>query len=193
MKEKQGKWATFFDMLFMFLAISKIMYWFNTIFVAAQNGFGNVAEVIVVRLLNQDIMIIAGVLIFFGLEKIIDMQKAKFSKTIYNILLYVIGYILLMATFIAYIMIISFITAEPLGRQEIIRFLQYSLLWYLLIIVILNVKQYIKEKEKKMAETTPATYSNDEKISMLEVLLTDGILSQEEYDRKKEILQEQLK
>ena len=189
MKEKQGKWATLFDMLFMFLAISKIMYWFNTIFAAAQSGFGSIAEVIVVRLLNQDIMIITGVLIFFGLEKIIDMQKIKLNKTIYNVLFYVIGYILLMATNILYIWIIRFITAEPFRWQEIITFLQYSLIWYLLIIVILNVKQYLKEKEKKMAENTPVTYSNDEKISMLEALLTDGILSQEEYDRKKEILQ----
>ena len=189
MKEKQGKWANFFDMLFMFLAISKIMYWFNTIFAAAQNGFGSVAEVIVIRLLNQDIMIIAGVLIFFGLEKIIDMQKTKLNKTLYNILLYVVGYILLMATFIAYFRLMSFITAEPFDWQGIITFLQFSLLWYLLIIVILNVKQYLKEKEIKMAENTPVTYSNNEKLSMLEVLLTDGILSQEEYDRKKEILQ----
>ena len=95
-----------------------------------------------------------------------------------------------MATFIAYIMLISFITAEPLDRQGIITFLQYSLLWYLLIIVILNIKQYLKDKENKIAENTPVTYSNDEKLSMLEVLLTDGILSQEEFDRKKEILQE---
>jgi len=189
MKEKQGKWANFFDMLFMFLAISKIMYWFNTIFAAAQSGFGSVAEVIVVRLLNQDILVIAGVLIFFGLEKIIDIQKAKLNKTLYNILLYVVGYILLMATFIAYFRVISFIIAEPFDWQGIITFLQYSLLWYLLIIVILNVKQYLKDKEKKIAENTPAAYSNDEKISMLKVLLTDGILSQEEYDRKKEILQ----
>jgi len=35
---------------------------------------------------------------FFGLEKLIDMKKTKLNKIIYNILFYVIGYILLMQT-----------------------------------------------------------------------------------------------
>jgi len=70
-----------------------------------------------------------------------------------------------MATNIVYIWIIRFITAEPFRWQEIITFLQYSLIWYLLIIVILNVKQYLKEKEKRMAEITPTTYSDIENLS----------------------------
>ena len=189
MKEKKGKWTSFFEMLFMFLAISKIMYWFNTIFSAAQSGFEDVAEVIIVRLLNQDLMIIFGVLIFFGLEKLIDMHKTKLNKTLENLLLYIIGYVLLMGTFIAYFRVISFIIAEPFDWPGIFNFLRYSLIWYLLIIIILNFKQYLKAKEKKIAEDNPATYSNDEKLSMLEILFADDILTQEEYDRKKEILQ----
>ena len=189
MIEKKGKWTSFFELLFMFLAISKIMYWFNTIFAAAQSGFEDVAEVIIVRLLNQDLMILVGILIFFGLEKLINMHKTKLSKMLENILLYIIGYVLLMAAFIAYFRIISFIVAEPFEWQGIFAFLRISLLWYLLIIVILHVKQSLKAKEKKIGADFQVAYSNDEKLSMLNVLLTDGILTQEEYNRKKELLQ----
>lgn len=186
MSNKKGKWTTFMEMLFMYLAISKILYWFGTVYAMVQDDLGSVAEAVLMRLLNQDVMIIVGVVLFFGLEKLIDMKKAKYNKFMEYILLYVVGYILLMGAFLAYSLIINLFLEASFNWNEFLYFIRLSLLWYLIIIIILNTKSYLKGKEKKITEDDPAIYSKEEKLTMLEILLKNDILTQEEFDIKRE-------
>jgi len=188
MVEKKSKGTAIFEMLFLFLAISKIMYWFNTIFSALQSGLGDAAEVILVRFLNQDIMVLAGVILFYFLDKAIDKVKSKDNRVILNIASYVIGYILLMGVFIAYFLLIGNLVVGYNDWNMLFDFFRYSIIWYVVIIIILSIKDYLKTKEKKITDESPTVYSNEEKLSMLEVLFSDGILTEAEYDQKKKKL-----
>jgi len=52
--------------------------------------------------------------------------------------------------------------------------------------VALNVKYYFKAKEKETFKTALPAPSAEDKLAMLQVLLDDGILTQDEFDRKRE-------
>ena len=186
MKKSERRWSTFLDMLFIYLAVSKILYWFNTFYMLFQEDLATAIEAFLLRLLNQDFMIIVGVVLFFKLEAMVEKRKSKENALLATILLYVIGYILLMGTSIAYTFILSLFTGESMNFSELFYFIRLSIIWYLMIIVVLSIKDFLKNREKKLAEIDPEKYSKEEKLSMLEVLLRDGVLTQEEFDIKKE-------
>ena len=74
-KDKKKHWQTVKEILFAYLAISKLMTWGGYF----QNlGQGNLwddialsGERLLSRLLNQDLMLISGVILFFFLERLI--------------------------------------------------------------------------------------------------------------------------
>ena len=55
----------------------------------------------------------------------------------------------------------------------------YFTVGYIVVAVIMHLKYYFKAKE------APATKSKADKLTMLQALLDDGILSQEEFEQKK--------
>jgi len=188
MNKNERKQSTVLEMLFMYLVITKVLYFFNTFYAFIQDGLdlGTAAEAFLIRFLNQDFMIIVGVLIFYKLEKVIDKKKSKDNTLLATIMFYVIGYVLLMGASLAYSYIINTITGQIFNLDEFFYFLRLSIFWYIIIIVVLNLKYLLKSKEKKLYEINPANYSEDEKTYMLEVLFRDGLLTQEEFDSKKE-------
>ena len=186
MNKNEKRQSTILEMLFTYLAISKILYWFNTFYALLQYDLGTAAEAFLIRFLNQDFMIIVGVLIFFKLDTLIEKRKSKENALLATILFYIIGYALLMGASIAYTLIITAFTGESLNWNEFYYFLRLSIIWYLMIIVVLSIKDYLKNRQKKLSECDPEKYSAEEKLSMLEVLLRDGVLTQEEFDIKKE-------
>ena len=187
MSGNKGKWSALVEILFTYLAISKIMYWFGNITAMIQEDWATIGEVILVRMLNQDLMIIIGVILFFTLERLFSTKKLKYSKAKENILLHVVGYVILMAAYFLYFWIMSWVFGSPQAGFWG-EFTVYMTILYVVIMVVLNIKQSFVNKAKKVAEDTPAANNEDEKLNMLEALHKGGLLTQEEFESKKKLL-----
>jgi len=180
---KKDKWSAVKEILFTYLAINKIMYWYNTIMTMNQSdlNLGEVGQAILFRLLGNDLLLIAGVAMFFFMDRRISQKKSNNSGILDAVKFYVIGYVALFGLTAAYIWIMSWFVPVQLDslRTDILN----GTLGYLVVVVVLNLKYYFKSKEKSIYAGSAT--STEDKLSMLQVLLDDGILSQEEFDQKK--------
>ena len=187
MNVKNGKWSTVKEMLFTYLAITKILYWINTITAMNQSDLDSVGRAVLTRLMNQDIMIILGVIAFFFLEKAIALKRSKYSTVLQSIMLYAVGYVMLLAIMFIYFLIISLIY----GSVQVDSWgalIGYNLFLYIVICIVLEIKERFKAKGKKPPEDIQPARSTEDKLSMLQALLDDGIVTQEEFDSKKEMV-----
>jgi len=176
---KKNKWSTFKEMLFTYLAVTKILYWFNTIVALNQSDLGSVGRAVLMRLMSQDILIILIVALLFYFEKRMSLKTSKYGKLVESIILYAVGYVVLVAVyFLNYLVISQIMEDVHIYWGE---FFIYSSAGYIVIFIVLNIKEYLKPKE------APA-YSTDDKLSMLTALFDADILTQEEYDQKREKL-----
>ena len=192
MNVKKAKWSPVKEILFTYLAINKIMYWFNTVTALNQSDLGNVGRTVFMRVLNQDLILIIGVTAFFFLDKLIELKKSKYNSNIWGyVILYAIGYVVLIGIAFMYMLILNLIfAAQYFSLGELVRgfisFMPNYTLGYLVVAVVLNLKYYFKTK--KTSEDAPAVQNTDDKLAMLKRLLDDGVLTQEEFDCKKEKL-----
>jgi len=175
------KWSPVKEILFSYLAISKILYWFNTATYMSQQDLGNVGVAILQRLLFQDFAIIMGVVIFFVLDRLIVFKKAKNSKILQQVIYYAIGYVALAGFVFIYSQILTLFFSVTVHSW--VEFIIYGTIGYLVVTVVLNLKHYFKEKLKP--EYIPQLDSADKKTSMLKRLYEDGVLTQEEYENSK--------
>ncbi|MCL2522285.1 MAG: hypothetical protein FWE36_05425 [Erysipelotrichales bacterium] len=175
---KNSKWLVVKEMLFAYLAVSKIFYWLNYF---ADMQVGETGGAILERILNQDIIIIASVIIFFFLEKFIYMKKnSKYDNIITTIKLYSAAYIALIGFLYLYLLILSLFL--PIEFPDFWTTVGSSMLGFVVIAFLLNIKYALKFKKVEDKNI-------DDKLTMLEVLLKDGILNQEEFNQKKKMLQ----
>jgi len=183
MDKKKRNWSPIKEMLFSYLAVAKILYYFNTIMAVENRGLGNVAEAVIMRL-NQDAILIIGVVLFYFLDKFIKVKKSKYSTVLEYFIFYVVGYVMLMGVALAYfgIMILIFGT-EYVYVDSWGVMVGYSIVSYGVVAIVLNIKEYFKGKAKPKP-----VYSTGDKLAMLEVLHNAGILTQEELANKKEML-----
>jgi len=174
---KKTRWLAIKEMLFSYLAISKILYWLNYFNDMQVESAGTA---VLDRFLNQDIIIIASVIIFFVLEKFIYMKKnSKYDNIITSIKLYGIGYIALIGFFYLYSWIMSlFLEVTFPGFWTMIG---SSLIGFIVIAFLLNLKYSFKFKKTEYKII-------DDKLTMLETLLKEGILTQDEFNQKKKLL-----
>lgn len=182
MRMKKERFLPIKEMLFSYLAISKILYWSNTIAAIDQRDLGGVGDAVLTRLLDRDLMLISIVILFYFLEKLI-FKKYRDSGILKHIVLYAAGFVGMIGLFYFYTWIVSwFVVVEfpNLGAM-----LGNSIVWYVVIIIALNVKQYFKSKGEGTSASAPPQ-GTDNKLAMLKSLLDDGILTQEEFDCKKE-------
>ena len=185
MDAKKRNWSSIKEMLFTYLAITKIMYWLNTITAMEQGDLGSAGEAVLMRLMNQDIILIVSVIFFYFLDKRVQLKKSKYSKVLEYIVFYVIGFVALMGIMFIYSWIMSWFFG-PIQIDSWGGLIGGYVLGYLVIVVVLNIKYYFKIKTKP--EYVPPVQSNDDKLAMLKVLLDGGVLTQEEFDSKKEML-----
>jgi large-conductance mechanosensitive channel len=184
---KKEKWLTISKILFTYLAINKVLYWVDTITAIEQTDIASVVGVVLTRLLNHDLIIIIGVVAFFFLDKRIELKKSKYSNLWENVIFYAIGYVGLMGIIFIYNVVLTLIIAAQsfsLGEfvGAFINFLPSGTLGYIAVVVVLEIKQRFKSKEKESsANVSPGT---DDKLAMLQVLLDNDVLTQEEFDLK---------
>jgi len=179
------------EMLFTYLAISKILYWYNNITAMGQGDILGTIEGFLLRFVYTDLGLILGVVFFYFFDKLIALGKPReqtiFKNIIDNMLFYVVGYVALMAISTAYSAGLAVIegTIDRFSWSGLLSFVGSTIPAYIVVCVVLSIKEYSKRKGKEIAECETAAQSKERKLTMLESLLSDGILSREEYEAKK--------
>jgi len=187
---KKVKWSPIKEIVFTYLAVNKIMYWANMIITMHQSDLGNVGHAVLMRVLNQDLLLIIGVTAFYFVDKLINLKKSKYSSIAEYAILYAIGYVMLLGLGFMYnlIMVLIFSTQE-FSMIEFVRafisFVPSYTMGYLIATAALEIKQYFKKMGEKSSKEILPDQSTEEKLTMLHILLNDGILTQEEFDQKK--------
>ena len=174
------------EAIFVYLAIAKAIYWFNTIITIQESDLEGAGQAVLQRLLQQDFLIIIGIIIFFSLEKLIDLKKknAKYGKIMELSLFYGIGYVVFFAATVTYIWAVLRLMGESFELPWLLFLAQYTV-GFIALAVFLELKFYLKDKEKK---TLAPARSTQDQLAMLEALREDGLLTWGEYERKKEKL-----
>jgi len=190
---KKGKWSPIKEILFTYLAINKIMYWFYTITTVNQSDLESIGRFALMRLINQDLILIIGVIACYFLNKLIALKRSKYSNILEYAIFYVIGYVVLMGIGFIYNLIINLIFliqdfSLTAFVREFMGFVPSFTLGYLVVATVLETKEYFKKKGKESPDDTPSAPSTDDKLAMLKVLLDSDILGQEESDHKKQKL-----
>ena len=149
---KKRNWFSIKNILLTYLALNKILYWFNTIASLDQTDFRTVANVIISRFLNQDLLLILSVIAFFYLDEKIEQKKDKHSKVLEYVKFYAIGYVLLLGIILVYNVLINLVfRAENFYFAEFFReflsFIPSITVGYIVVAVVMEVKQYFKAKE----------------------------------------------
>jgi len=176
----KNKWSTFKEMLFTYLAVTKILYWFNTIVALHQDDLESVGRAVLMRLVSQDILIIVIVILLYFLEKHIALKKSRYSKFLESVVMYLIGYVVLVSIYY-----VNYLAMRQIMEDVHIywgEFFIYSFGGYIVIFIVLNIKEYLKPKP------APTAHTVEDKLTMLSALLDANVLTQEEYDQKKAIL-----
>jgi len=180
---KKRHWTIAWEILFTYLAISKVLYWFELVAVAGDFTVDIVLSVLLPRFVFRDLPLIAIVFIFYFMDnfllKLHEKQAAKRSKIAKEIALYAVGYVVVAAVWFAYSWLLIWVgwldSGERLWGEEFL----YMSSAYLLVVAVMVVKQFSAKKKKVVSK------SAEDKVEMLEILLYDGVLTQEEFEIKK--------
>jgi len=139
---------TFKELLFAYLAISKLMYWMNNINEIQQDGLWEIGRMVVNRLLAQDIVTIWILIAMFLLEHYISTHPSIKTGRIKIILLYSIGYVIYVSSIVVYLVILNiFMDVQIYSWVDLI--FGFSL-FYVAACVVLYVKDRAKKKEAEM-------------------------------------------
>jgi len=183
MLEKKKSAFTLKELLFAYLAISKLMYWMDNIVAIGQDELGEVGRMVLNRLLNQDIMIIIILLAMFLLEHYISTHPALTKSVTKNILVYGIGYVIYIVSLVVYVFALNWIFQQQLPQLSGLGvFLLEFSAFYVIACVFLYVKERIKEREAK--KHILADKKSEDTQALLDILHERGVLTQEEYERK---------
>ena len=174
-------WSPIKEVLFTYLAVSKIWYWFAVAVGVEGNNWAEMGRILLDRLLGRDLTIIVCVIIFFYMEKRIRLKKSKYSTIVENIIFYTAGYIIFALAISINIVLLSIFTSSTIG--SIPELVVYATAGYILTFAVLYIKERLKGEEAPLASETHRKH-----LSMLKTLRDEGYLTQEEFNRKKGIL-----
>ena len=172
------------EMLFIYLAISKGWYWFNVFARMEQRNLANLWDIVVMRFLNQDAVIIALIIAFVYLDKFISRWRIKHNRIWEDILLTCAGYVAYIGIIFVHRQILLLVRLEDLRYWSIRAWMGdfvYFTIGYFAVAAMISLKLHFKDKEK--AAATPAI-SIDDKLAMLKALYENGVLTQDELDVK---------
>ena len=174
---KKINWLAIKKMLFTYLAVSKILYWISIIPV----DFESVGGVIWQRLIEQDLVVIAVIVITYFFDKNVKKQNGVLA----HIMFFFGNYVIYIVTLIIYIMILSSIIPTPVNLWRIMTssfMLNWTVIFFILMVAV-EAKERFKKKEAQ--EYALDVQCADIKLGMLKTLLEDGALTPEEFDIQK--------
>jgi len=181
--EKKSKWLPIKEILIVYLAVSKVLYWVETVSGVGQSDFGEMSRALLMRLLERDLLLIAVVILFYFLDGLTE-RKLRGGRIWKHVVFYVAGFVGLIGLFYLYIWIISWFF--PMELPVIAVVVSEMIGGYLVVIIAINLKYHFKEREKKTSKEQLLAETFEDKLGMLEALLRDGVLSQEEFEQKRE-------
>ena len=165
------------ELLFAYLAVTKIMYWMNTF--AGLDGFGEFGYAFLDRMIGQDIVIIIILIAMFILDGYFFRGKSD-KDVLANIKLFSMGLIVFLVVVAGYTLLIGLFFEMTVNSWPQL-FIDFTVS-YVIIYAFVFIKDMVK---KKQAEKYALDTSTDEaKIAMLKSLCNAGVLTQEECDEK---------
>jgi len=141
---KKGKWSGLKEGIIMYLAISKIFYWWGTIQGMAGSDFEEAWPLVLERILNQDLPLILVI------ACLIIIERSK--RNLY--LKLVIGYVAYIGIIFVYSLVMAWIL-EGRPTEGLIFFRESFVdhtMQFAVISVILSLKEHFKNKLKETPE-----------------------------------------
>ena len=179
------------EMLLAYLAISKVVHWFNIIAVA--EGIDGVWAAVLERLIQRDIVIILFLISVYAFEYMFIMKRKKWSGNLAQIILISIGYVMSVLILFAYALMLTLILQDLFNLREFIGvffggdLLTFSISYFVIAGFILGKESF---KKKEACAYILDIQSKDIKLEMLKALLDGGVLSQEAFEKQKAKLME---
>ena len=173
------------EILFTYLAISKLLYWINI--ATAADSFESVGRAVSQRLINRDIVLILVIVFIFLFEKKVVMKQKNREGILAQIILAVGGYIMFGVILVGYLWILSLVFSVPFSAIDFLRAEMIS--WTVIFFIIMGAliaKEHFKKKEAY--EYALDVQSKNIKLEMLETLRDEKVLSQKQFDKQKEKL-----
>ena len=180
MPKKKKSAFSFKELLFAYLAISKLMYWMNNIAAIRQDELGEVWRMVLNRILSQDIMTIWILVAMFLLEHYIETHPTFSKGSLKHILVYGIGYVIYIVSVVLYVLLLSVLINTQIGGWGVL-LINFSF-FYMAVCVVLNIKDRMKKKEAELY--IPAEKTNEDSIALLSTLHERGVLTKGEYESK---------
>ena len=174
-------WSNGKEILFAFLALSKMFYWYYGIIEMNQSHLDGAREAILMRLLERDLLLIGYVVIFFFLYNLIFQRQSSRGTLAKYAMLYGLGFFIVLGYFYLYLWALSWFF--PINWPPLIETLANGAVTYVVIVIALHVKERFKAKGKE--EPVPSAETGEDRLSMLRILLEDGLLTREEFEEKK--------
>jgi len=147
-KPKKKPAFTFKELLFAYLAISKLMYWMNNIAAIQQDELGEVWRMVLNRLLGQDIMTIWILIAMFLLDHYVKTHPSIKKGSIRDILIYGIGYVIYIVSIIVYTWVLGLFSLAQINNWG--AFILNFSIFYVAACVVLGVKERVKKKEAEL-------------------------------------------
>ena len=173
------------EILFMYLAASKIIYWMDVAVTA--DGLDNVWRTVLERLLYRDIGLILILVFMYMFEKVIILKQGKFRlRGVWpHVILAVCGYVVFVAIVTGYSWLFHLIYSEPFSLRAFLfsGFMFNGTIIFFVVTTALTVKDYFKQKSA--TEYALDIQSTDIKLEMLGTLLDDGVLSRDDYEEQR--------
>ena len=180
---EKRKWMPLKEMLFMYLAVNKIIYWTNLVG-SSVDGLG---RVVAERLLNQDIVLVILIVGLYFFEKKLVQMHDKLNRLAVDILVAIVGYVMLTVVITLYSAAINFIFTTPFSLRDFIMsplMRDWSIV-YFIVMVVMTVKENVKRRvAPEDVQAALDIECANIKCEMLQTLLDDGVLSREEFDKQ---------
>ena len=135
------------EMLFTYLAVSKLWYWFNNIVSIIQSDFEGAGEAILMRFLSQDLMFIVSITSFFVLEKIVK-NKSKHKPFVNTVIIYSIFFAAMLGFIYLYVWILGLFWSVSLPPLPVT--MGMILIFIVVSEIFFRIKGYLKKKEKEI-------------------------------------------
>ena len=176
MNDKTKRLTPIKEMIILYLAISKIMYWLSV--VGSVDDFEGIGIALLDRFLSRDVVLIISIIFIYFLDDQLVTKRQERSKTLGFATLFIGGYLAFCGVLIVYLGALSMIFSQPAN------FVANIFTWtpgFFIIMVILVVKENVKEKAKDLEKKKMITCTNNQ-LEVLKTLLDDGKLTEDEFN-----------
>lgn len=184
-KKKSNAPFTFKELLFGFLAISKVFYWMDNINAIMLDELGEALPRVIERLLFRDFITILILIAMFLLSHYTEKYSGTNRKFLKHLAMFAAGWVIYIGIIVGYLTAADWLfDAVVIQIDNWPLFIREMSVMYVICCIVLEAKDRLKKKENELY--IPAPDSPEEKLAMLTALHEGGLLTEEEFALKKE-------